>query len=168
MHPGEGRRVVQLHVLARSVLLTVGLLGCLVLGASCQPNKPFFPVQGQVFVAGKPAEGALVVFHPVESQDPRALRPSGIVKEDGSFTLKCYDPQTCPTPTDGAPAGEYLVTVNWIPSNYAEYRNVLPDKLQGRYSDPKSSGLRATVKGEPNDLPAFQLDLKNKPDSGRR
>jgi hypothetical protein len=128
----------------------------------------FYPVRGQVFAAGKPAEGALVVFHPVQSTDERALKPSGVVKADGSFALQSYDPQTCPTPRDGAPAGEYLISVSWIPPDYATYRNVLPDKLQGRYSDPKSSGLRATVKAEPNDLPAFQLDVKNKADGGHR
>jgi hypothetical protein len=121
-----------------------------------------------VFVAGKPAAGATVVFHPVEGLDQRILRPAGVVQEDGSFTLRCYDPQICPTPKDGAPAGEYRVTVNWLPPDYAEYRNILPDKLQGRYVDPKTSGLRATVKAEPNELPAFQLDLKIKPASGRR
>src|SRR5262249_18005716 len=110
----------------------------------------------------------LVVLHPVESGDSRVLRPSAVVKGDGSFALQSYDPQTCPTPKDGAPASEYLVTVSWLPPDYAQYRNVLPDKLQGRYSDPNTSGLRATVKEEPNELPAFQLDLKNKPDGGRR
>jgi hypothetical protein len=130
--------------------------------SSCQRGKVIYPVRGQVFVASKPAEGALVVFHPADSTDPQALLPSGVVSADGSFTLRCYDPQICPTPTDGAPAGDYLITITWLPANYAEYRNVLPDKLQGRYSDPKTSGLRATVKTEPNDLPAFQLDAVRK------
>ena len=156
------------RVTARAILLVVGLPATLVLCSACQKGQPFYPVRGQVFVAGKPAEEALVVFHPVEDTDPPALRPSARVQADGSFTLRSYDPKTCPTPKDGAPAGEYRVTVTWVPANYTEYRNVLPDKLQGRYSDPKTSGLRAVVKGEPNELPPFQLDLKNKLDSGRR
>ena len=152
---------------ARIARLAAGVLGCLLL-SSCQRGVTAYPVRGQVLVGGKPAVGATVVFHPADAADPRALRPAGVVQEDGSFTLRSYDPQTCPTPMDGAPAGEYLVTVNWLPPDYAEYRNVLPDKLNGRYVDPKTSGLRATVKPEPNDLPPFRLDAPPKPDGGRR
>jgi hypothetical protein len=88
------------------------------------------------------------------------------VNAEGSFTLQTHDPQLLPTPVEGAPAGEYLVTVKWVPPDYAAQRNVStpPDKLQGRYSDPQTSGLRVTVKAEPNDLPAFRLDVKAKAD----
>lgn len=64
--------------------LAATALACLAL-SSCQGNKPqLYPVRGQVFVAGKPPEGATVVFHPVGNTDPRVLRPSGIVRADGS------------------------------------------------------------------------------------
>jgi hypothetical protein len=84
------------------------------------------------------------------------------VKPDGSFTLQTHEPQLFPTPADGAPAGEYLVTVTWVPPDYAAKSNMptITDKLQGRYSDPQTSGLQATVKPEPNELPAFRLELK--------
>jgi hypothetical protein len=70
------------------------------LGTSCGPGRtPVHPVSGQVFFAGKPTPGAVVVFHPVGTEDPQGPRPSGKVQEDGSFSLTTF------TPGDGAPEG---------------------------------------------------------------
>jgi hypothetical protein len=127
--------------------------------ASCSKGKPLYPVRGQVFVDGKPAEGALVVFHPVEDNpsESAVLRPSALVGEDGSFRVGSYKPK------DGAPAGEYRVTVQWLPPDLSRNRHlyadgkVNPDKLGSRYANPKTSGLRAEVTEGSNELPAFQL-----------
>jgi hypothetical protein len=48
-----------------------------------------------------------VVFHPKDNADPQAPRPFGTAGADGSFGL------TTSRPGDGAPAGEYRVTVIW-------------------------------------------------------
>src|SRR5437016_1941611 len=86
-------------------LATAVAAACL---ASCarNPRKPVFPVRGQVTVDGKPAAGATVFFYPVES-DPDAIAPYGVTDANGSFTLTTY------LTFDGAPAGEYVVTVRW-------------------------------------------------------
>ena len=34
---------------------------------------------------------------------------------------------------------------------------VVPDRLGGKYSDPKTSGLTATIKAGTNEIPAFSL-----------
>jgi len=65
---------------------------------------------------------------------------------DGAFRLSTYDPN------DGAPAGEYYVSVIW-PTDGREDE----DKLNGRYRDPKTSQLTATVKEGSNELKAFRL-----------
>lgn len=142
----------------------VGLLSALALLAllcsSCQRGRSCYPVQGQVQVGGKPAEGALVIFVPADA-NPLALRPTGNVAADGSFTLHSYDPEQRTTYT-GAPAGPYVVTVTWPDAPAQEEENAVEtvepaDRLQGRYGDPATSPLRAEVKEGTNVLPPFEL-----------
>src|SRR5262245_15325321 len=64
------------------------------------------PLTGHVSFDGQPAAGATVIFHPLEAPAD-APRPTATVGTDGTFTLGTYQPG------DGAPAGEYAVTVEW-------------------------------------------------------
>jgi hypothetical protein len=123
--------------------------------ASCARNqrKPVFPVRGQVLIDGKPAAGATVFFYPVEA-DPEAVAPYGVVDAHGSFTLTTY------LTFDGAPAGEYVVTVRCPGPPQRPQDEQGPDRLKGRYQEPKTSTLRATVEKKPNDLPPVQLATK--------
>jgi hypothetical protein len=122
---------------------------------SCARNtrKPVFPVRGQVFLDGKPAVGATVFFYPVET-DPEALAPYGVVDDKGSFSLTTY------LTFDGAPAGEYVVTIRCPTAPQRPDDEQGPDRLKGRYGDPKTSKLRATVEKKPNELDPFQLTTK--------
>jgi hypothetical protein len=100
-----------------------------------------------VFAGGKAAAGAFVLFIPaLEAADSPVPRPRATVKEDGSFVLSTYGEE------DGAPAGDYLVTVTWSPSDRDD-----EDKLGGRYKDRAKTPLKATVKEGSNELPAFQV-----------
>jgi hypothetical protein len=132
------------------VLLAVSGCGS---GNRIQP----YPVTGAVFVHGEPAFGARVFFSPAANPtDPRALRPFAVVDKDGSFRLTTYKT------FDGAPAGDYVVTVTWsmkLPGasgNDDAARS--PDRLKNAYGSPAVSKLRATVKPEPNSLEPFRLD----------
>ncbi len=133
-------------------------LGMVLVAASChsskrdQPGKPLHPVRGLVFVQGKPAVGAEVLFIPEnEPADPKDPRPRATVESDGSFKLSTYGAH------DGAPAGNYRVIITWpggvLPSGQEEPE----DKLLGRY-DAANSRLKATVKEGPNDLPPYKLN----------
>ncbi len=139
------------RVAVRMIVLLVPAGFCC---ASCG-SKPqaLYPVEGQVFFSGKPAHGALVVFHPAHDSDARAPRPSGRVDEKGSFTLSTH------TPGDGAPAGEYLVAVAWLgdQSKRNPETGEISNKLPNRYADAETSKLRATVKESSNRLEPFQL-----------
>ena len=122
-------------------------------------RRPVYPVRGQVLVKGKPAFHAQVTFHPVVDNSPEAVHPVGIVDEEGSFTLTSYKQG------DGAPEGEYLVTVQWFlatkPRNASagdDYTTV--NHLPARYGRPESSGLRATVRKGDNELPLFSLETR--------
>lgn len=64
------------------------------------------PVAGKVVVNGKPAAGAVVTFHP-DGAAADAPRPTARTGDDGRFQL------TTKAAGDGAPAGEYRVTVTW-------------------------------------------------------
>jgi len=89
---------------AVSVLLLVA--GSIVLAAShrAEPLLAVFPVNGKLFIEGEPASGALVVFHP-QGVDRAAPRPKGYVDARGNFVISTFQPG------DGAPSGEYRVTV---------------------------------------------------------
>jgi hypothetical protein len=124
----------------------------------CRPSdqKPVYPVKGQLFVRSKPAEGALVILHPTENADPQqwtAGYPRGAVAADGSFEVSTYGEG------DGAPAGQYTVLVQWrsaaAEGSDPEASNA--DRLGGRYLDPATSKLRATVEEKPTELPRFDL-----------
>jgi hypothetical protein len=128
--------------------------------SSCQRGKQFYPVRGHVFANGKPAEGVMIVLHPLDDPDPEPVQPTAIVGADGSFTLKSYLVRERVL-KDGAPAGKYVVTCTWYPPNLQDYLGMenLPDKLRGRYAVPKTSGLSAEVGEEPTELPPFKLEI---------
>jgi hypothetical protein len=88
------------------------------------------------------------VNEPAEAVDPRPRADAG---EDGSFALSTYGEN------DGAPAGDYIVTMNWPGGVLPDGREGPQDKLLGRYADTTKSKLRASVKEGQNDLPPFQL-----------
>ena len=133
------------------------LLALALLLPACGPagRKPVYPVAGQVLDGeDKPAAGALVVFHPVEAGDPNAVKPLAYVDDVGKFALTTYDQG------DGAPEGEYVVTIEWRPRNPNPFApdKEGPDRLRGRYSDPKTSQLRFRVERKPdNAMPPVRL-----------
>jgi len=113
-------------------------------------GKPVYPVRGQVFFLGKPTAGALVLFHPLDDPDAPGPRPHGQVEQDGTFRLTTYEVD------DGAPAGAYVVTIDWRKGIPGQGR-LGPALMPAKYGTPKQSPLRATVQAESNDLAAFQI-----------
>jgi hypothetical protein len=126
-----------------AAVLVLAMTGC---GGS---RKPVVSVRGQVMFRGKPANGALVVFNPVGQTDPKAVRPQGLVGSDGTFEVGTYGEK------DGAPTGEYAVTVVWLIENPRTKKEWSP--LPTRYMAPDQSGLRVTIHDGPNELQPFQL-----------
>ena len=124
-------------------------------------GKKLYPVTGKLTYQNRPAVGAMVIFHPKGDKTPQAIRPSGLVKEDGTYTLFSG-------PGDegkGASAGEYEVAVTWDapPKGPAGgmggggEQKLTGDQLGGRYRDPATSGLKATINAGPTEIPAFEL-----------
>lgn len=130
-----------------------GLLFLAALGlSSCggDGRKPTFPVAGRVLRDGKPVAHATVVFHPTGAAEPDPVRPRGTTGADGSFALTTYDGN------DGAPAGDYRVTVElWLSSGRGDEGPT--SRLPTKYAKPDTSGLTATVNPGPTELKPFEL-----------
>jgi hypothetical protein len=139
---------------------TAAPLACLALlagGCGRSPERvPLHPVAGIVTVKGAPADGAKVILFPVdESMNAAGMPiPTGVAGPDGRFKLTSYEPD------DGAPAGEYRVGVIWneiVTPSDDPAQVVTRDRLKGRYADPKTSGLKATVEAGATELPPLSL-----------
>lgn len=114
------------------------------------------PVRGQILVNGKPAVGAIVNFY-ATSGDAVNVQPHAVAGADGSFVLSTYKPD------DGAPVGDYQVSVLWrvnpdgTPVPPHDDESQVPDRLKDRYSDPTKSGLTAKVVAGENTLTPYNL-----------
>lgn len=129
-----------------ALLLPLLAVGC----SGDDGHKATFGVTGAVLVDGKPAEHATVVFHPVGATGPDVVKPRGTVGADGSFKLTSYDGY------DGAPAGDYQVTVElWLAA--AKPDQPPTNRLNAKFSRPETSGLKATVTKGPTKLEPFTL-----------
>jgi hypothetical protein len=142
-----GRKLILLALL----MFMAGIEGC---GSSPDPNRlAVFPVKGQIAFKSKPTDGAFVVLHPKGAIGPNVLRPHGYVRKDGTFSLSTYDTN------DGAPAGEYKMTV--------ERRNLVkrpngdfspgPNVLPRQYSRPDTSPVAVRIAEGDNALPPIVL-----------
>lgn len=136
--------VVSMFVLGGSIALT----GCS--GKSADGRKAVFPTRGKLLVDGQVPRGALLVLHPANpSLDD--VHPFAHVDPDGSFALSTYQGR------DGAPAGDYIATIEWrvpqFPGADGPWPNVLPE----RYARAATSDLRVHVAAESNELPPIVL-----------
>ncbi|MFO0879640.1 MAG: hypothetical protein U0840_20025 [Gemmataceae bacterium] len=136
------------------ILMLGGMLLLLPACGAKPGTVPVFPAKGRVFYQGRPTDGAIVQLHPRSPLPPGTPLPRGRVEADGSFRLTTH------VTNDGAPAGEYDVTITWRhPTEYAEQEG--PDRIPARYGDPKLSGLSVRIEPQSNDLPEFRLAGKS-------
>jgi len=133
-----------------AMLWTVFALACF-LATGCGSSAPqVYPVRGEVFFNGQPANGAAVHFHPLEKE--KRSPAFATVKDDGSFQLSTH------VTNDGAAAGDYVVTLTWNSEKKVENEIIIgPDRLGDRYSKPEKSNLKATIIAGENVLPRFDL-----------
>ncbi len=108
---------------------------------------PTFPVQGRIMFDGKPVAGAVVTLHS-EVRGTRG-RPDGWTDQNGNFAVSTY------RANDGAPAGDYIVTVVWRKRN--DDGTLGPNQLPESYSDEKTTPLRLAVREGSNQ---FEMELK--------
>jgi hypothetical protein len=130
------------------------LLSLVALNGCGDDGLATYSVTGSVKVDSKPAEGAMVIFCPVDgSGELSKLRPFAHSGPDGTFEVTTFDPG------DGAPAGSYKVIIQWPTKPSEDDRRGSVDRLRGRYMDLERSQLTAKVEGD-TELPPFELTSK--------
>jgi hypothetical protein len=129
------------------------LLFILLTSCSAEPNQnpPTFKVTGQVTYQGKPVPDATLVFKKLD-QSRGAV---GETDREGKFQLTTYALH------DGAPTGEYQVTIMCyekpkLNASEAEMYH-LKNKLPSKYEDVQKSGLTATVAESDANVVNFEL-----------
>ena len=136
------------HVLCAAVL-SAFLAGC-----GSQKNLPArYPVSGQVLQSGKPIADAIITLHPSSPSPDVTQCPIAYSDAEGRFSMTTFETG------DGAPAGDYSVTVELrAPRTVGEEvvrdgRNMLPI----RYSRPESSKLTVQVTEGDNVIPPIDI-----------
>src|SRR5262249_7274491 len=114
-------------------------------------------VNGVLLIGEMPATKASLAFHPLTGIG--RVRPVAITREDGSYRLTTY------AHNDGAPEGDYGVTVVWpddsIPFDECEGHDpAIHDRLRGFYASPTSTTLRATVRSGANRIDLRTQDVE--------
>lgn len=140
-----------------ALVLAVSIAGC----GSSKPET--VPAGGKVaYRKSTVPAGALVVFHPVDPAVEKLIggKPFAKVKDDGTFELSTFGEG------DGAPPGDYGVTIDWRPAAKGGKFALGGDggdaggapKLNAKYGNPSAPAFKATVKkGDPNQF-AFDVD----------
>ncbi len=132
----------------RGILLLLGLLlsGC---GGGSRPA--LVEAVGTVTIDGKPLDGAVVVFQPIETSDPKFKRPARATTDaQGKFAPNAYGD------AKGLPPGKYKVGVSKrefvdkLPENFnSENPAATPVKFRylvpKGYEVPESSGLDVEI-----------------------
>jgi hypothetical protein len=153
---------------ARGLLIAALGLACLTSASSCGKSKiqikgqlPVFPVSGQLTMGGQPMADAQLVFYPVEElpKGTSPIRPRATTDEDGTFRVSTYASE------DGAPAGNYHVTVSWKGPPIGPSGEVgvvgdednRPEKVPAAFRNPKFSRIKVEVAAGENELTPWDL-----------
>ncbi len=171
-------RFLSKSIAALAAILISSLIGC----GESEFRHSVFPASGKITKDGKPVANAIVVFHPT---DPNTIRipegrqgieianPTTTTDETGAFRLSTY------FAADGAPAGEYKVTVI-LPSQKFDQKKGAPTegdeekaphastlalppdsqivKKKFPFSNLQSTPLQASIKPEAANEFAFELN----------
>jgi hypothetical protein len=136
-----------------ALLPRIALVGCL-LGCSSGVQPPLcYPVHGKVSFKGKPLGESVVVFHRVGGDVEGNQKPMAITKADGTFELTTY------STGDGAPPGEYAITVERraLTTGGEEAVRNGPNTLPPKYASPQSTDIKFTIIEGENEIPPIAL-----------
>jgi len=145
-------------ILSVLVAMIVGISGCSQGESNEQRLKRLVPnaskttpVSGIVTVDGAPVKDIWVTLHSVAAD--MQVQPRDLTDETGRFEITTY------MEGDGAPAGEYNITVEWLTYRPFGSQWVGPDKLKDQFNDAKTTPFHVTVADTPVELPPFELKL---------
>lgn len=143
------------QVVRRAVGGVLVLVCCAVMpgcGPSGPARLPVHPVSGSLTFQGKPLANALLVLHPKTKDPERPFSARAQTDANGAFKVTTYDQD------DGAPAGEYAVTVQYYQlvgqgGSFEPGPNVLAPKL----STPETTDITVRVAEGPNTLAPIEV-----------
>ncbi len=145
-------------------------LGSLTLSACGKSRLKTYPVRGKLISNNLPVAGAKVQFYPQSGPAVRKAWPEAITEQDGSFVVTTYKTG------DGAPPGEYKVTVKLqtpqrrraspstpdaeeeIDPDVAARLTERPTPWEAKYSRVKNTPLTVTIQAEDNELQPLVLE----------
>ncbi|MBM3999403.1 MAG: carboxypeptidase regulatory-like domain-containing protein [Planctomycetes bacterium] len=141
---------------ARWSALVILAAACCACSGDKSNRKETYPLTGTVLVDGQPAADLKVVL--VDDKGVDAANPTvslAYTDASGKFAVSTYDQG------DGVPPGDYTLTFEWGQLNMLSMEYGGPDKLKGKYSDPKTSTIKVKVEsGKPTDMGNVQLSTK--------
>ena len=124
---------------------------------SCSRGGGLNPVRGKVLYKNQPLKGALVTFHPRGANDITTVRPVGLTREDGTFTVTTGQ-------KEGAPAGEYVVTLICSEEVARKDKRTISteppqtrDRFGGTYANRETSKFRVEIRSCVTQLEPFNL-----------
>lgn len=131
--------------------IVLGIVGTVLVVAvatlSGGPPCPVHPAHGIARIGTTSLVGAQIRLHPRGHILPHDAVPTATVQADGTFVLGTF------RKGDGAPAGEYVATVQWF--RVAKDGSVGGNALPQRYASPTTSSLTVIVRDGINELPPF-------------
>jgi hypothetical protein len=145
---------LRLHRVGRIGLATIAitlatLAGC---GHGDASRVPVHPTTGAIKFRGQPVSGAFVSLHPRGDTSTGVPSPRATVGPDGNFALSTYDGQ------DGAPAGDYVLTVQWFkPIRQGNDLVGGPNVLPRKYASANTSDLIVKIAAGENRLVPIQI-----------
>jgi hypothetical protein len=126
---------------------------------ACSKDKfhKVFPVKGKILVNGSPAAECLIYLNRTwDDNHPRRVTPYALTNQNGEFQITSY------ITDDGAPEGEYIVTIEWRERSGLMQNNFEGiDRLGGAYAKQEMTkgipGFVIKVEKKPLELPPFEL-----------
>jgi hypothetical protein len=132
-----------------AAIAAIALTGC----ADAKPEQvPVFPATGKITFKGEPTVGAVIGLHAKTPPTEQYPAPRASVGVDGSFKITTY------AGGDGAPEGDYTVTVLWYkPIKNGNDLMSGPNVIPAKYTKPETSDLEVKIVAGENILPPLQL-----------
>lgn len=144
------KRLMKSFGFAVAAVFSVALAGC----GESTPVKSVYPVSGEVYYKGKPADGCMITFTPKSGIGPKVGWPSfANAGKDGKFSITTYELN------DGIPEGEYGVSFSWPgkPTSKDPTGDTAEDQLPVKYHHPDTSGYKVTITPETKHLDRYDL-----------
>ena len=130
-----------------AALVSLTALGC----GKAMSNVATHPAKGTITFKGQPIHGALVTLHPKAPLE-NVPAPRANVGKDGTFSVTTFNGG------DGAPEGDYVLTVKWYKpikngNDLVSGPNVIPPK----YGQPETSDVVVHIAAGDNELKPIKL-----------